>query len=233
MTVRHYWIINRKERWGLSPWGWLLILVVTGFLIYLITTHIYPFLAPVKPIKAQVLVVEGSAPDYLLDSAMQQFSHGNYQLLATTGIPLEWGHLLAQYKNSALVAAASLKAMGFDTTRLIAVATNEIRNNRTFNAALAFAHFIKAKYPQYKSVNLMSYGAHSRRSWMMYKEALGPDYQVGVISIPSFYYNRYNWWKSSKGFREVINELIGYVYVELFFKPYVLDSTAHDATPVK
>ena len=34
------------------------------------------------------------------------------------------------------------------------------------------------------------------------------------------FYGPYNWWHSSKGFREVINEMIGYYYVRLFFRPY-------------
>ena len=215
---RKYWLISKRSRWRLNLWGWLVILVTIILTVFLFITQVYSFLAPTQKVDAEVLVLEGAVPDYILDSAMKEFREGDYKLLVTTGTPLEWGHLLIDYKNTASVAASSLKRLGFDSTLLVAVATTEIRNNRTFNSALEFAHYIRTTHPEMKRINLMSYGAHSRRSWMMFREALGDQYQVGIISIPSFYYGNSNWWKSSKGFREVINELLGYIFVKLFLR---------------
>jgi len=217
---KHYGVISKRLRWGLTIWGWLAILLVLILLLILLFSRSYSILAPDRPVKARVLVIEGAVPDYMLDSAMAEFNRNHYQLLITTGTPLEWGHLLVQYGNTANVAAATLKRMGFDSTRLVAIATNEIQNDRTYNSALALGAYLRKYHPDIHAINLMSYGPHARRSQIMFQEALGNDFKVGIISIKSFYYDKNNWWRSSKGFREVMNELLGFVFVKFFFVPY-------------
>ncbi|MFH1297975.1 MAG: YdcF family protein [Bacteroidota bacterium] len=219
-TIKHYGIVSKRTRWGLTVWGWLLILLIIILTVFLFLTRVYSLLAPTRPVNADILVLEGAAPDYVLDSAVAEFTRNHYKLLITTGTPLEWGHLLIDYQNTALVAASSLKRMGFDTTVLVAISTDEIQNDRTYNSALELGKFLRTFYPEVKAINLMSYGPHSRRSQMMFQAALGDSIQVGIISIRSFYYGGGNWWRSSKGFREVINEFLGYVFVKLFFVPY-------------
>ena len=207
-------------RWGLTWWGRFTVLVTVLLVLFLLFSRLYPYLAPDhKIMPADILVLEGSVPDYILDSAIRTFEAGKYKLLITTGTPVEWGHELVDYSNKAHVAAASLIKKGFDSAFLISVGSPEIKHNRTYNAALAFATYIKKEYPDYRRINLMSYGPHSRRSWLMFREALGPGYEVGIIAVESFYYNAHNWWKTSKGFREVMNELLGVIFVELFFTP--------------
>jgi len=217
---RNYIVISKRIRWGLTIWGWLLILGIVVLAVFLLLTQVYYLLAPTRPVKANILVLEGAVPDYVLDSAVAEFNRNHYKLLVTTGTPLEWGHLLVTYGNTASIASASLKKMGFDTTRLVAVWTDEIRNDRTYNSALEFGSFLRHYDPGVKAINLMSYGPHSRRSQMMFQAALGDSIQVGIISIKSYYYGADNWWKSSKGFREVLNEFLGYIFVKFFFVPY-------------
>jgi len=222
-AMRSYGVISKRVRWGLTLWGWLTILLILVLVVFLLISRTYSLLSPVKPVKADILVVEGAVPDYVLDSAVAEFHRNHYKLLITTGTPLEWGHLLIDYGNTAMVAASTLKNMGFDTTLLVAVSTDEIQNDRTYNSALALGAYLKKFHPDLKAINLMSYGPHSRRSQMMFQAALGSDYEVGIISVKSFYYGRNNWWRSSKGFREVMNELLGYIFVKVFFVPYTLE----------
>ncbi len=222
-AIKSYGVVSKRLRWGLTIWGWVLLLLIFILVPFLVLTRAYSILAPNRPVKADVLVLEGAVPDYVLDSAVAEFNRRHYKLLITTGTPLEWGHLLIEYGNTANVAASSLKRMGFDTTMLVAVATDEIQNDRTYNSALELGDYLKKFHPEVKSINLMSYGPHARRSQMMFQAALGKDFNVGIISIKSFYYGPDNWWRSSKGFREVINELLGYIYVKLFFVPYSID----------
>ncbi|MFH1160136.1 MAG: YdcF family protein [bacterium] len=219
-AVKHFGIINKKTRWGLTIWGWLTILVVVGSALFLLIHLTYDFLAPTHREKAPVLVLEGAVPDYVLEDAMKEFREYPYQLLITTGTPLEWGHLLVAYGNTASIAASSLKKMGFDSTRLVSVATEEILNDRTFNSALELGEYLHRYHPEVKSINLMSYGVHSRRSQMMFQAALGDSIRVGIIAAKNFYYGPDNWWKTSKGFREVMNEIFAYIFTKLFFKPY-------------
>lgn len=219
-AIKHCGVISRRMRWGLTLWGWMFILLVLFLCIYCLLTRVYPILAPNRPVNADMLVLEGSVPDYVLDSAIAEFRNGNYRLLITTGTPLEWGHLLVQFGNTAAIAASSLERMGFDTACLAVVATKEIQNDRTYNSALELAFYLKKHYPGVREINLMSYGPHGRRSQMMFQAALGDSVRVGIISVRSFYYGATDWWRSSKGFREVMNEFLGYIYARFFFVPY-------------
>jgi len=170
--------------------------------------------------KADVLVLEGFISDYLLQDAINEFQTNKYKLLITTGTPLIYGELLAPYKNTANVAGMSLLKLGFDSTKLVMVGSNEIRNDRTYNSAVALREWLKKNRPQTKSLNLMTMGVHGARSQLLFQEAMGDTIKVGIISMKNFYYGPHSWWKSSKGARETLNETFGYFYVRFFFRPY-------------
>ena len=68
----------------------------------------------------------------------------------------------------------------------------------------------------------MTMSVHGARSRKMFQEALGDTIKVGIISVRNFYYDSHDWWKSSKGFRETMNEAIGFFYVKFFFRPYAV-----------
>ena len=220
MGDKSYFFINRKVRWGLTLWGWLLIILVFLLAFLLMKTFLYNILAPVERVSSRVLVLEGYVTDYVIDSAICEYKNGNYELLITTGTPLETGHLLLQYDNTAKLAAASLVKSGFDSARLVIVPSGEIRNDRTYNSAKSLAGWLKRNRPDIRSINLMTLGVHGGRSRMLFREALGDSIHVGIISVKNFYYGSNNWWRSGKGFRETMNEAFGYFYVRFFFTPY-------------
>ncbi len=216
----NYILLSRKLRWGLTFWGWtllLLIFIVSGFFFF---RNLYSILSPVEREKTDILALEGFVSDYVLDDAIREFRQGHYSLLVTTGTPIESGGLLSEYKNTARVAAESLKKLGFDSTRLVVVETDEIMNDRTYNSGLAFKYWLRIHRPDIKAVNLMTSSVHGARSRILFQSALGDSIRVGIISLPNLFYNAVDWWHSSKGFREVMNEAIGLIYVKLFFRPY-------------
>jgi hypothetical protein len=216
----NYFFINRKERWGLSIYGWGLIAVLILLTLYLGIRNLYSVLSPVQREQTEILVLEGFISDYILQDAIKEFKNNHYTLLIATGTPLEYGNLLAPYGNTAMVAGMSLVKMGFDSTKLIIIGTDEIRNDRTYNSAIKLKNWIKSHRPDIKAVNLMTMGVHGGRSRLLFQAALGDSIRVGIISVPNFYYGPQSWWKSSKGFRETVNEAIGYFYVRYFFRPY-------------
>ncbi len=213
-------LFRKRERWGLTLYGHLLLLAVVIGILYLFLTNLYPTLAPVERKQTDVLVVEGFISDYVLQAAINEFNKGGYNLLITTGTPLEYGDLLAPYHNTAKVAGMSLLRLGFDSTKLVIVGTEEIRNDRTYNSAIALKRWFNIHHTGIKAINLMTMSVHGGRSRLLFQAALGDSIEVGIISLPSFYYGRHSWWKSSKGFRETMNEAIGYFYVKFFFRPY-------------
>jgi hypothetical protein len=220
MEKKNYHLVSKKERWGLTRWGWLLLLTIFLLLNILFFANLYKILAPVEREKTDILVLEGFISDDVMETAIKEFKDYHYQLLITTGTPLEWGHLLVEYNNTAILAGASLLKLGFDSTKLVMVGTKEIRNDRTYNSALELKSWLSKNRPDVKSINLMTMSVHGARSRKMFQEALGDTIRVGIISLKNFYYGPGDWWKSSKGFRETMNEAIGYFYVKFFFQPY-------------
>ena len=69
------------------------------------------------------------------------------------------------------------------------------------------------------SIDVVSLGPHSRRTWIMYQMVFSPDTQVGIYSIKSRDYNPEQWWSSSAGVRAIIGETVAYLYARLVFNP--------------
>ncbi|MCU0517823.1 MAG: YdcF family protein [Oscillatoria sp. Prado101] len=174
--------------------------------------HIHSFLAVNSPIPADVLVVEGWLPDYAIKAAMTEFKSGSYRYLITTGVALPIGFYLAEYKTWAEVGAATLLALGFDRERLAAVPAHNALKDRTAAAAVALKEWLPTSDLQVSSINLYTMGAHARRSWFIFKEALAPDIKVGIIAAEPLDYDPRTWWQSSAGVKTVMFEAIGYVY---------------------
>lgn len=219
-AVKNFWVISKRMRWGLTIWGWLGIVAILAVCGLIMINNIYSFLSPTKRKKTSVLVLEGYVSDYVLREAVNEFRDGNYNLVITTGTPLERGLMLAEYSNTADLAASTLTKMGLNSGYLVVVKTDEMQNDRTFNAALDLKEYLEKYHPEVKAVNLMTLGVHGLRSQLMYQEALGDSIKVGIISAPNLFYGNHDWWKTSKGFREVMNEVFAYLFTRLLFKPY-------------
>lgn len=209
-------LIHRHQKWTLTAQGWGVLLLCAATLIIFTITHIHPFLAVNSPLKADFLVVEGWVPDYALKQAITEFKNGNYRQIITTGGPLDKGSYLVQYKNAAELSAATLKALGLKKEKLIVVPAPGVIKDRTYAAAIAFSQWLSTSDLKLESINLYTYDAHARRSWLLFKKALGPKIKVGVIAAETLDYEPKKWWSSSAGVREVIDETIAYIYARLW-----------------
>ena len=67
-------------------------------------------------------------------------------------------------------------------------------------------------------LNVVSVGPHARRSRLLFRRAFGRQTQVGVVSVPNPDYDPQRWWAYSIGFRTVVGESVGYLYVKLVFR---------------
>lgn len=211
--------VEKKSRFCLTKRDWALLIISIAGLIFGLVSSIHPFLAIDKPIDSEILVVEGWLPDYALKQAINEFSNNNYTLLITTGGPLLKGYHLSHYKTEAELGAAIIKKFGFDKEKIIATPAPYVIKDRTYNSAKALKKWIANSNPNIKTINLFSLGAHSRRSWILFKKALGDSIAVGIISADNLSYDPEHWWKSSDGVRTVLSEAIAYIYARLFFHP--------------
>ena len=88
-------IVNRKERWGLSWKGWLVIGILIIGLVSWSVDGVYPFLAVTERVNTNVLVVEGWVHEYAIRAAIDEFNADHYERLFTTGGPIVGTGLLA------------------------------------------------------------------------------------------------------------------------------------------
>jgi hypothetical protein len=213
-------LFSKRPRWGFTVYGHLTLLLLVTLFILLFFNTIHSILAPVEPVPAKVLVVEGSVNDNVLEEAIRIFHQKGYQLLITTGTPLDYGSYLSEYKNTAQVTGHSLLRLGLDSANLVMLSSDAVMHDRTYNSAIRLKRYMAESHKDIRAINLISQGVHGARSRLLFRAALGDSIGVGIISVRSTYYTENNWWRSSKGFREVMNETFGYFYVLLFFRPY-------------
>lgn len=180
---------------------------------------IHPFLAPNDPVPDGALVLEGWAADYELAAGVAQFRSNHYDRIFVTGGPLEWGAPLSEYRTYAERGAAVLLKWGLTTNEVQAVPAPEVRQDRTYTAAVTLRTWFRQHGLAPANVQLMSVGPHARRSRLLYQKALGPGVHVGVIAIPDKDYNPKRWWHYSAGVRGVIDETVAYIYAKFFFHP--------------
>lgn len=214
--MERFWgLVEYKPQWTLTLRGWLIAFLVAAAMLLLAIARIHSFLAFSKPIKADALVVEGWLGDDALKGAIVEFERRGYKILVTTGSPLSRGFYLSEYKNSAELASASLAALGFDASQIATVPSPKVKRNRTAAAAVAVRAWLATTDSAIKSINLYSSNVHSRRSWLVFKQVLGPEINVGVISHPTADYEPNSWWTTSAGVRSVISETIAFFYSRL------------------
>ena len=143
-----------------------------------------PFLTVSDPVPGGVLVVEGWAPDYVMEAAAAEFKQDHYAKLFVTGIPLSQGGFLSEDKNHAYVGAATLLKLGLTTNDVQAVPTDKTRRDRTYNMALSLKQWLRAHDLSPTKVNLITAGPHARRSRLLFEKAMGKGVTVGVVAIP-------------------------------------------------
>jgi len=213
-------ILGRKERWGLSWLGWLLVTSGVLLAVCLGLLMVHPFLAVTDRVNSKVLVVEGWIPRYAIRAGADEFNHGSYERIFTTGGPDSGsGGYVNDYQTSASAGAEALKEVGIPEDVVQMVPSHVIGRDRTYSSAVAFRDWLREHNMPIRSANVLTEDAHARRTRLLYQKALGKNIMVGVISVPNPDYNPKLWWRYSDGVREVIGESIAYIYAKLFFYP--------------
>lgn len=216
-------LLVRRERWGLSASGKLLVLLAIALGSLLATWKLNAFLSPIRPVAAQVLVVEGWIPDYALDAAVSEFRRGGYRLLLTSGNVTKDGWAETPHYTTAEWAAQRLKRRGL-SAEVVAVPCRVERVDRTYHAALEVRRWLDGAGITNGGINVLTLGPHARRSWLLFRKALASGFRVGVISIAGREYDPTHWWRSSDGVREVVGEALAYLYARCLFFPSARES---------
>jgi len=213
-------LANKCERWGLTIYGWLLVFVFSILLIFGFVKTIVPFLSAEETVDARIMVVEGYVPDYAYPDIIRIFYEDDYELIIASGTSFDQGFYIAGMKTAAELIRNSLINLGFDSTKVVAVPVPpDVYKDRTWHSAWYTFNYIRESLPDVESVNIVSLGPHARRSKYLFEMVYEPEIRLGNIVMPHHSVKSGDWYKSSRGFRTVINETIAYLYVKLFFSP--------------
>jgi len=232
--VKLFGILVRKERWGLSWRGWLIILTGIVVTFYLFLFRVYPFLAVTHRVNTNVLVVEGWVQEYAIRAAIKEFQGNHYQRVFTTGGPaVGLGGYINDYHTSASVGADLLKKWGLPGERLQMVPSRVMDRDRTYGSAVALRDWFREHDMVVSSIDVVTEDIHARRTRLLFQEALGKNINVGIIAVPNPDYDARRWWRYSEGVRQVLAESIAYIYARFFFYPSVSspNKQARQTTP--
>jgi len=210
----------RKERWGLSWQGWLIVLtgVVATFCLFVFS--IYPFLAVTHRVKSNILVVEGWVHEYAIQAAVDEFRSVGYTRVFTTGGPVEGsGRYTNDYNTSASVGAELLVKNGLAKESVQMVSSRLVDRDRTYASAVALRRWFHEHNMAVQSVNVVTENTHARRTRLLFGKALGKNVAVGIIAVPNPDYDKGHWWWYSEGVKDVGSEVFAYIYARLFFIP--------------
>jgi uncharacterized SAM-binding protein YcdF (DUF218 family) len=213
-------LITKRERWGLSWRGWLIVFgaALLAFSIFLF--RIYPFLAITHRVDAKVLVVEGWVHGYAIRAAMEEFKRGSYKQVFTTGGPEPGtGGYINDYQTEASVGGELLKSAGVPGESLQMVPSRIMDRDRTYGAAVALRNWFREHNVATDKVNVLTEDVHARRTRLLFQKALGNDVAVGIIAVPSPDYDSKRWWRYSQGVKDVVSEAISCFYAKLLFHP--------------
>jgi len=214
-----YFGLARRREILLPTWrGWLLLFCVGALLFSAFLFGIFPFLAVTDPVRGGILVVEGWGSEDAMRTVAEEFRTHHYDRLYVTGGPIEKSSPLASYNTVAELGAATLERMGLDSGEVQAVPAPEVNQDRTYASAAALRRWLKDHGIVVSKVNVVSMGAHSRRTRFLFQQAFGESARVGIIASYDSQIDTRYWWKTSQGFRGVTAEIIAYAYVRLLFR---------------
>ena len=218
-TPQKFWgTFVRKERWGLSWRGWLIVFTGVILAFYVFLFRIYPFLAVTHRVDTNVLVVEGWIHEYAIRAAVEEFRSKFYQRVFTTGGPVDGvGGYINDYNTAASVGADLLRKNGLPNESLQMVPSRVMDRDRTYASAVALRTWFREHNLTVRGVNVLTEDVHARRTCLLFQKALGHNVAVGVISVPNPDYDANHWWRYSEGVKDVVAENVAYIYARLLF----------------
>jgi uncharacterized SAM-binding protein YcdF (DUF218 family) len=196
------------------PWPtwrlWLCLLLTLAAVLLWVGRHLHAWLSVTEAVpQARYLIVEGWVPDPVLAEAAAHAEQTGATRVFCTGVPVEAGSYLIGWKTHAEIAAQSLARLGLDPQTICPVPCADFKTERTRSMAVALKAVLDLEpVPDTgRKINLITMGTHGRRSRAIFREVLGPAWEVGVISVPSTNYSADGWYRQSEGVKNVINEI--------------------------
>lgn len=208
-------LVERRLRWGLTWRGWLALLAIVAAAATYGFRHMLDFLAVRDPVPAHVLVIESWLGDIDLDAAVAICRGGHYDRVYLTGGPLEYSDPMHKYQTYPELLDLDLIDRGIPAHLLVPVPAPREKRDRTYSSALALRRWFLAHGGPPPALDIVTTAQHSRRTRLLFEHALGDRVRIGMIPIWSPDFDHHRWWRSSQGAKEVLVEMIGYLYARV------------------
>lgn len=178
---------------------------------------IYNFLAVTRPLGEGVLVVDAWIPGQTLAESISIFNSGRYRYLVVLGGPTQ-GTINASHSPAADtdLASSTLEKLGLDANKLVKLSVPDNSSGRTLGRATAVRKWLDSSGASTCCVDVFTVGVHARKSWILFRHALGSSYRVGIIAGHEFRYPPRFWFISRTGIWIVSRNLAGYLYSKLW-----------------
>jgi|SRR5581483_1923294 len=188
-------------------------LCITGALAFIaVLVFVHEFLAVSSPSGQGVLIVEAWVPKQSLAESAAIFLEGHYDYLVLVGGPMKQKAttqaVAVTYADSA---ANEIRGLNIDPAKVVKISVGPAKN-RTYSTALAVRDWLRRSGNTSQSVDVFTAGVHARKSWVLFRYALGDSYRVGVIAGPEHSYDPRFWPASRRGAWIVSRNVAGYLY---------------------
>jgi hypothetical protein len=189
---------------------------ITAGLLFVVIC-IYDFLAINSPVQEGILVVEGWIPTQALTESVNIFNFGHYSYLVVVGGPIQGsGSDSPDSMTYADLAAKRLETLGLDTKKIVKIRVPGVSTGHTLASAKAVKRWLAGSGTFVCCVDVFTVGVHARKSWIVFRYAVGDRYHVGIISGTEVSCDPRFWFFSRRGIREVTRNLVGYVYYKVY-----------------
>ncbi len=182
---------------------------LAGLLFVLVTVN--GFLAVTSPYRKGVLVVEGWIPQSALLEAATEFHRGSYTHFVMVGgdAALEYDQEMTNRRTP--ITPGEAAELGVAPSQLVVIPV-VVERERTITQALAVRRWMEGASLFCTPMDVFTLGVHARKSWIMFRNAMGAQCPVGIIAGTEPSYNATWWMFSRRGVWVVSRNLIGYAY---------------------
>jgi len=216
-------LFKQRTVWWPTGCGWCFLLLPPFLFAAFWVFWGEAFLSVTRRTAADTLIVEGWIGREALPVAKKEFERGGYERLVVTGGPNGPSWVENRW-NVALAGKKELLRMGFPPDKLLVATSEGVENQRTYTYASSARQTIEAAGLHPKRINVISRGAHARRTQLVYSKVFGPEFKVGIISWNPYGPNSGMWWHSSVRAKELLEETFGFTF-EAFFSSGRSDET--------
>lgn len=214
-------LFRPRRIWLPTVWG-AFVLLTGALLVGVVAVRgLGSFLSPTATVPgAEVLVIEGWVGETALEVGLARLHAGGYRHVVTSGGPIS--HWPGRWANYAARAGDYLAARGLPPKMTLHVLpAPATAQDRTYASAVWARDGLEAAGIPVTAIDVLSSGAHARRTRKLYQLAFGSDVQVGIIAVaepgPDGVY--LPWWQTSEGVKQTLVEFVGYVWTQCCFWP--------------